>query len=414
MEHRVSRTAKSTIPQYDVIILGAGASGLLCAFTAARRGKRVLVLEKANKVGKKILMSGGGRCNFTNHFVEAEHFLSANPHFCKSALSRYTQWDFIALVEQHRIGYEERNHSQLFCTDSAKDIVAMLMTECDNAGVEVLTHCELSSVTAPDAQAPQYRLAMEQAGQAIQMQCTSLVVATGALSVPTLGGSGIGYDIARQFGLALTERRAGLVPFMFSDSMKSLCERLSGLAVAVTATCNNQSFTENMLFTHRGLSGPAILQISSYWHPGDPLSLDLMPGVAANQWLLQAKQQHAKTRLRTLLGQKLPKALVTELQALWWPQAQESSLAEISDRLLDEIGTRLNGWVLKPSATEGYRTAEVTLGGVDTSGISSKTMETKHQPGLYFIGEVLDVTGHLGGFNFQWAWSSGHTAGLFV
>jgi hypothetical protein len=414
MEYRVSRTTGSAIPQYDVIILGAGASGLLCAFTAARRGRRVLVLEKANKVGKKILMSGGGRCNFTNHFVEAENFLSANPHFCKSALSRYTQWDFIGLVEQHRIGYEERSHSQLFCTDSAKEIVAMLLTECDNAGVEVLTHCELASITAPDAQPALYRLAAEQAGQVMQMECASLVVATGALSVPTLGGSGLGYDIARQFGLVLTERRAGLVPFMFSDSMKSLCERLSGLAVAVTATCNNHSFSENMLFTHRGLSGPAILQISNYWSPGDPLSMDLMPGVAASQWLLQAKQQHAKIRLRTLLGQKLPKAMVAELQAMWWPQAQESPLAEISDRLLDEIGAQLNGWMLKPSATEGYRTAEVTLGGVDTSGISSKTMEAKNQPGLYFIGEVLDVTGHLGGFNFQWAWSSGHTAGLYA
>lgn len=400
--------------QYDVIVLGAGASGLLCAFTAARRGRRVLVLEKANKVGKKILMSGGGRCNFTNQFIEAENFLSANPHFCKSALSRYTQWDFIALVEQHGIAYEERSHSQLFCKDSAKDIVAMLLTECDRAGVEVLTHCELGAITPGADPGSRYRLAVECAAERKTLECASLVVATGALSVPTLGGSGIGYDIARQFGLPLTERRAGLVPFMFSDSMKAVCERLSGLAVEVTATCNGQSFTENMLFTHRGISGPAILQISNYWYPGDVLSLDLLPGVSADQWLVQAKQQNGKSRLRSLLSQKLPKALVAELQALWWPQAQELPLAEMADHLLEQIGRLLNGWVLKPSATEGYRTAEVTLGGVDTAAISSKTMEAKQQPGLYFIGEVLDVTGHLGGFNFQWAWSSGHTAGLFV
>ncbi|WP_373188062.1 NAD(P)/FAD-dependent oxidoreductase [Halopseudomonas sp.] len=400
--------------QYDVVVLGAGASGLLCAFTAAQRGRRVLVLEKANRVGKKILMSGGGRCNFTNHFVEAENFLSANPHFCKSALSRYTQWDFIALVEQHGIAYEERSHSQLFCLDSAKDIVAMLLGECDRAGVEVRTHCDLNKITAIESGQSRYRLAVAQTGNTDTLECTSLVVATGALSVPTLGGSGVGYDIARQFGIGLTERRAGLVPFMFTDATKSLCERLSGLAAEVTVTCNGQSFTENLLFTHRGISGPAILQISNYWHPGDPLSVDLMPGIDASQWLVQAKQQHGKARLRTLLAQKLPKALVNELQSLWWPGAQELPMAEMGDRLLEQIGAQLNGWILKPSATEGYRTAEVTLGGVDTADISSKTMEVKHQPGLYFIGEVLDVTGHLGGFNFQWAWSSGYTAGLFA
>jgi predicted Rossmann fold flavoprotein len=413
----VSKAARPSVQQYDAIILGAGASGLLCAFTAAQRGRRVLVLEKANKVGKKILMSGGGRCNFTNHFVEADNFLSDNPHFCKSALSRYTQWDFIALVEQHGIAYEERSHSQLFCVDSAKDIVNMLLNECDRAGVEIQTHCTIDAIDAIEALesgSSRYGLCVEQAGIRRKLECDSLVVATGALSVPTLGGSGFGYDIARKFDIPLTDRRAGLVPFMFSDNTKSMCERLSGLAVEVAATCNGQSFTENMLFTHRGMSGPAMLQISNYWFPGDPLLIDLMPGVAADHWLLQAKQQQSKTRLRTLLGQKLPKSLVMELQALWWPQAQELPLAEMGDRLLEQIGHQLNTWTLRPSGTEGYRTAEVTLGGVDTAGISSKTLEAKQQPGLYFIGEVLDVTGHLGGFNFQWAWSSGYTAGLFV
>lgn len=400
--------------QFDVIILGAGASGLMCAFVAAQRGRRVLVLERANKVGKKILMSGGGRCNFTNHFVQADNFLSDNPHFCKSALKRYTQWDFIELVERHGIDYEERKHSQLFCKDSAKDIVAMLLAECEWAGVTIRTKCELGSVTTIDKQPFRYQLSVQEADAPKTLQCESLVVATGALSVPTLGGSGIGYDIATQFDLALTERRAGLVPFMFSDALKPICERLSGLALEVQVSCNGQSFTENMLFTHRGISGPAILQISNYWWPGDDIVIDLLPAVDAPQWLLQAKQQSGRSRLKTIMAQHFAKALVSELQALWWANQDDTPLAEFSDRQLTAVGEQLNGWRLRPSGTEGYRTAEVTLGGVDTAGISSKTMEAKTQPGLYFIGEVLDVTGHLGGFNFQWAWSSGYSAGVVV
>lgn len=405
-------SAKSEL--FDVIILGAGASGLLCAFTAAQRGRRVLVLERANKIGKKILMSGGGRCNFTNQLVEPDNFISANPHFCKSALRRYTQWDFIELVERHGISYEERKHSQLFCTDSAKDIVAMLLAECEWAGAQIRTHCEINQIEAPGEGKTRYRIRLQQDGAAQSLECESLVVATGALSIPTLGGSGLGYEIARQFDLPLTERRAGLVPLMFSDAMKPLCERLSGLAVEVTISCNGQSFTENMLFTHRGISGPAVLQISNYWAPGDDILIDLLPGVDAQQWLLQAKQTQGKSRLRTLLGQHLPKGLVAELQLRWWAEHEDTALAEISDKQLIVIGEQLNSWRLKPSASEGYRTAEVTLGGVDTSAISSKTMEVKNQSGLYFIGEVLDVTGHLGGFNFQWAWSSGYSAGLVV
>jgi len=410
----------------DVIVLGAGAAGLMCALTAAKRGRRVLLLERSNKIGKKILMSGGGRCNFSNYSIEADNFLSSNPHFCKSALKRYTQWDFINLVEQHDIAYEERKHQQLFCKDSAKQILAMLRSECEQAGVTIWTHCEISSVGALQTKVAEqantgdanYKLAMLQNKDGIQqshsLTCQSLVIATGALSIPTLGGSGMGYDIANQFGIKLTERRAGLVPFMFSDGLKALCERLSGLSVDVDASCNGQIFSESLLFTHRGISGPAILQISSYWHPGDTISLDLLPGIIAEQWLCEEKVAKSKSRLRTVLQQKLSKALVTELQSLWWPENAEKSLAEFTDQQLKSIGRQLNQWLLKPSATEGYRTAEVTLGGVDTNDISSKTMEAKRQPGLYFIGEVLDVSGHLGGYNFQWAWSSGHAAGNYV
>ncbi|MBQ0719154.1 MAG: NAD(P)/FAD-dependent oxidoreductase [Gammaproteobacteria bacterium] len=404
---------------YDVIILGAGAAGLMCAATAARRGRRVLVLEKANKVGKKILMSGGGRCNFTNYSVEPENYIANNPHFCKSALSRYTPWDFIALVERYGIDYEERKHGQLFCRNSAKEILAMLLGECEQAGVDIKTHCEITAVKTLNADAALLTdnaavYQVDCAVKGLSVSCQSLVVASGALSIPTLGGSGIGYDIARQFALPVTECRAGLVPLMFSDFMKPICERLSGLALEVEVACRGQAFTENLLFTHRGLSGPVILQISNYWQAGDAISIDLLPERDASVWLLAAKQKQGKNRLNTLLNKHLAKALVNELQALWWPKLAASPLAEFSDKHLQAIGEQLNNWCLKPSASEGYRTAEVTLGGVDTHSISSKTLEAKQQPGLYFIGEVLDVSGHLGGFNFQWAWASGYSAGQFV
>tara|TARA_B110000444_G_scaffold255828_1_gene290991 strand:+ start:4042 stop:5280 length:1239 start_codon:yes stop_codon:yes gene_type:complete len=410
----------------NVIVLGAGAAGLMCALTAAKRGRQVLLLEKSNKIGKKILMSGGGRCNFTNYSIEPENFLSNNPHFCKSALKRYTQWDFIQLVEQHGIDYEERKHQQLFCKDSAKQILAMLQSECEQAGVTIWSHCEInsiaalqaSSVTQDDTPEDRYQLELtkgkSETTESHKLVCESLVVATGALSIPSLGGSGMGYDIARQFSLKLTERRAGLVPFMFSDSFKSVCERLSGLSTEVEVSCNGQQFNESLLFTHRGISGPAILQISSYWQPGESISLNLLPGIVAEAWLCEIKLTKGKSLLKTVLQQQLSKALITELQKLWWPEQAETSLAEFSDQQLKTIGRQLNQWTLKPSATEGYRTAEVTLGGVDTDGISSRTMEAKQQPGLFFIGEVLDVSGHLGGFNFQWAWSSAHAAGQYV
>lgn len=397
---------------YDVIILGAGASGLMCALTAAQRGRRVLVLEKANKVGKKILMSGGGRCNFTNHFVEADNFISNNPHFSKAALTRYTQWDFISMVERYQIPYEERRHSQLFCLNSAKDILNMLLDECANAGAEIRTHSELVSISASEVNDSRYQLVVNQQDTTQELSCQSFVVASGALSIPTLGGSGIGYDIARQFGLTLTKRHAGLVPFMFSDAMKQLCEKLAGLALEVELSANKISFTENILFTHRGISGPAALQASNYWNPGDSITVNLLPNVDAGDWLLNAKKEQAKSLLRTVLSHKLSKGLVAELQWLWWHDQAEKPMSEFSDKQLINIGEKLNNWLLRPSGTEGYRTAEVTRGGVDTAGISSKTMEAKNQAGLYFIGEVVDVTGWLGGFNFQWAWSSGYSAGL--
>lgn len=370
------------------------------------------MLEKANKVGKKILMSGGGRCNFTNYFVGAENFISSNPHFCKSALQRYTQWDFIALVEKHGIAYEERKHGQLFCRDSAREILDMLLHECEQGGVEIRTHCELNQIASESEPChTRFRLVLAGADQGSELTCESLVIATGALSIPTLGGSGEGYNVAQQFGIRVTDRRAGLVPFIFSDHIKPLCERLSGVSTQAEITCNDKSFTEDLLFTHRGMSGPVVLQISNYWHPGDLISIDLLPDCDAAQWLLEAKTTRGKTRVGSLLNEKLPRALVQELQALWWPQHGQRAVAELTDRQLSELGEKLNAWHLKPAGTEGYRTAEVTLGGVDTADISSKTMEAIGQTGLHFIGEVLDVTGHLGGFNFQWAWSSGYAAG---
>jgi hypothetical protein len=359
-------------------------------------------------------MSGGGRCNFTNYVVEADNFISGNPHFCKSALKQYTQWDFIAMVERYGIDFEERKHSQLFCINSAKDILDMLLKECERGGVVIKSSCTVERVDATQAswERSTYKVVAAIPEERLSLTCRSLVVATGALSIPTLGGSGFGYELASQFSIPVTERRAGLVPFMFSDALKPVCERLSGLAVEVELACGAQSFRENILFTHRGISGPAALQISNYWYPGQELSIDLLPGRDAVVWLLQQKRDYGKSLLKNRLQHSLAKPLVGELQALWWLELAEIPLAECSDHRLEDVGRLLNCWCVKPSATEGYRTAEVTLGGVDTDALSSKTMEARNQPGLFFIGEVVDVSGHLGGFNFQWAWSSGYVAGM--
>jgi hypothetical protein len=399
---------------YDVIILGAGAAGLMCAITAAKRDKAVLVLEKSNKPGKKILMSGGGRCNFTNLYVEAEHFLSNNPHFCKSALKMFTPEDFISMVEAHGIDYEEKKHHQLFCINSSKDILNMLLAECNKSGVEVRTSVEIEKVNkqAEIASDGRFELSIQSNPQQLAVKCESLVIATGALSIPTLGGSGFGYDLALQFNLPLISRQASLVPFMFSDEIKDLCEALSGLSAPVIISSNNKEFEESMLFTHRGLSGPAVLQISNYWKPGDEIHINLLPTMNASDLLLREKNANNKSTIKKSLSTLLPKALLLKLEDLWWPLHKSHTLSEISNNELITIGGHLNAWALKPSSTEGYRTAEVTLGGVDTNVIDAKTMEIKDHSGLFFIGEVVDVTGHLGGYNFQWAWSSGYSAGL--
>jgi predicted Rossmann fold flavoprotein len=387
----------------DVIVIGGGAAGLMCAIAAGQRGRDVVVLEGSNKVGKKILMSGGGRCNFTNLQTEPSRFISANPHFCKSALSRYTQWDFVSLVEKHSIAYHEKALGQLFCDESSKEIVAMLASECDEAGVKILTRCTDLSITHDAA----YTVSCSRGA----FPSESLVIASGGLSIPRMGASDFGYRLARQFSLRVLETSAGLVPFTLTGALHELSNRLSGVSCNATVTTGNVGFTEDMLFTHRGLSGPAMLQASSFWSPGQKIEINLLPGIDAVDILLAAKKTRPKSLLRVVLADLLPKALVTELQALFWPAVEAVPLAEISDDRLREVATQLRSWSIKPAATEGYRTAEVTLGGVDTDELSSKTMESKHHPGLYFIGEVVDVTGHLGGFNFQWAWSSGQAAG---
>jgi predicted Rossmann fold flavoprotein len=393
-----------TVSNYDVIVLGGGAAGLMCAAAAGARGRRVVVLEGSNKAGKKILMSGGGRCNFTNLHCAPEHFISMNPNFCISALSRYTQWDFIALVEQHGISYHEKTLGQLFCDNSSKDILAMLESECHEAGVEIVTDCKITSAIRDES--------FLVTGSGNHYSAESLVIATGGLSIPKMGASDLGYRLARQFGLRILHTRAGLVPFTFSGAQNDMTARLSGLSLhAELSTDDGRSFVEDILFTHRGLSGPAALQLSSYWNPGDSIHLNLLPEQNAEDLLLKAKANQPKVLLRTLLSAVLPRALILELQQLWWPGYAETRLTEIPDDLLRTIALQLHDWTLKPAATEGYRTAEVTLGGVDTNELSSKTMECKRQPGLYCIGEVVDVTGHLGGFNFQWAWSSGQAAG---
>lgn len=390
----------------DVIIIGGGAAGLMCAITAANRGRCVVVLEGSNRVGKKILMSGGGRCNFTNLHCEASRFISHNPHFCISALSRYTQWDFIALVEKHGIPYHEKTLGQLFCDNSSKDIVAMLLAECQSAGVEVTTHCKIDSVEYVD----EFSVVSDKG----KFTSASLVVASGGLSIPRMGATGLGYQLARQFGHSVLDTCAGLVPLTFSGAVHEMTGRLSGVSTPASVSTNGASFSEDILFTHRGLSGPAILQLSSYWSPGNEIHIDLLPGQDAVRLLLDTKKSQPRSLLRTLLASVLPRALVVELQQLFWAEITETPLTEISDDRLTRIAQDLSQWSLKPAATEGYRTAEVTLGGVDTTELSSRTMESTQQSGLYFIGEVVDVTGHLGGFNFQWAWSSGWAAGQEV
>ena len=390
----------------DVVIIGAGAAGLMCAATAAARGRRVLLLDHANKAGKKILMSGGGRCNFTNLYCEPSNFLSENPHFCKSALARYTQWDFLALVGKHGVPYHEKKLGQLFCDHKASDILDMLLAECDQAGVQLHLNTSVSQI---DKMETGYRLQTSMG----ELHCQSLVIATGGLSIPTLGATGFGYQVAQQFGHQLLPTRAGLVPFTLTDpQLKALCTELSGTSVEdCVVSCNGQSFKENILFTHRGLSGPAILQISSFWQPGDTLHIDLLPHIDLPEWLTEQQRERPNSELKTLLGELFTKKMAALLVDNWFVN---KPLKQHTPAELKAIAQRLADWQLVPAGTEGYRTAEVTLGGVDTREVSSKTLESLKSPGLYFVGEVLDVTGHLGGFNFQWAWASGYAAAQYV
>ena len=391
----------------DVVVIGGGAAGLFCALTAGQRGRRVLVLDSSNKVGKKILMSGGGRCNFTNLHIEPENYISSNPHFVKSALSSYTQWDFISLVEKHGIAYHEKTLGQLFCDESSKLILKMLLDECADAGVSVKTHCQIDALEKTENGFSLHSSLGE-------VRAERVVVATGGLSIPTLGSSGFGYELAEQFGLTVLDRMPALVPFTFSDFMKPVCENLAGLSVDVIMSSGGQSFREGLLFTHRGLSGPVALQISSYWSPGESIEINLLPDEDAIEYLLHAKAAQGRSLLKSVLSHVLPKTLVAELEGLLWSTYARTPLAEIPDSVIRALGSKLQAWTLKPSGTEGYRTAEVTLCGIDTRHLSSKTMECLDHPGLYFIGEVVDVTGHLGGYNFQWAWSSGYAAGSAV
>ncbi|MDD2052635.1 NAD(P)/FAD-dependent oxidoreductase [Pseudomonas putida] len=392
------------MPATEVVIIGAGAAGLMCAFSAAARGRKVMLIDHANKAGKKILMSGGGRCNFTNMYTEPGNFLSQNPHFCKSALARYTQWDFIAMVAKHGVPYHEKKLGQLFCDNKSSDILEMLLNECEQAGVSLHLDTSVQQIDKLDSG---YRLQTTLG----QLDCQSLVVATGGLSIPTLGATGFGYQIAKQFGHMLLPTRAGLVPFTITDQLKALCSELSGTSVDCLVSCNSQSFRENILFTHRGLSGPAILQISSFWEPGDSVEINLLPDHDALQWLQGQQAERPNSELKTLLGELFTKKMANLISEHWFVS---KPMKQYTPAELAEVASRLSAWHVVPAGTEGYRTAEVTLGGVDTREVSSKTMESLKSPGLYFIGEVLDVSGHLGGFNFQWAWASGYAAAQFV
>lgn len=393
----------------DVLILGASAAGLMCAIEAGKRKRSVLVLDHANKAGKKILMSGGGRCNFTNYQISAENYISHNPHFCKSALSRFTQSDFIQLVEKHHIPFHEREHGQLFCDHSAKDILNMLLDECRQVGANIQLNTQIVNLQKDKTSG--FTIDVEHEQSHFNIHCHALVIATGGLSIPKMCASPIGYKIAEQFGIKVWPTQAGLVPFTLHTPAKEKFTPLSGIAVDSLVNNTRQQFRENILFTHRGLSGPAILQISSYWIPGETITINLLPDHDLYQLLSLAREIHPNKKLKTELGLYLPRRLISvfiEINLL------EQPLQHLTQQDLKYISDALQNWTLKPNGTEGYRTAEVTLGGVDCDALSSKTMQSKNVPGLYFVGEVVDITGWLGGYNFQWAWSSGWCAGQYV
>ncbi|USR95578.1 BaiN/RdsA family NAD(P)/FAD-dependent oxidoreductase [Aliivibrio fischeri] len=390
----------------DVVVIGAGAAGLMCAAEAAKRGRSVLVVDHAKKPGRKILISGGGRCNFTNYDVTASNYVCQNPHFVKSALSQYTNWDFISLISKYGIEFEEREHGQLFCVDSAKEIVDMLLKECELVGVNYRYRCEISDIEKTDTG---FTLMLD----SDELACESLVVATGGLSMPKLGATPFGYQIAEQFGLSMIPTTAGLVPFTLHKEDKEAFSELSGIAIPVVVESENgSSFKENLLFTHRGLSGPSILQISSYWKAGQRVTIDLLPNDDLSEELDKMRESNPNQSIKNSLAKLLPKRVVETL--LNKTIFNERSLKQVNPKEQQELCSLLHKWQVLPNGTEGYRTAEVTLGGVNTDELSSKTMESKKVPGLYFVGEVMDVSGWLGGYNFQWAWSSGYVAGINV
>ncbi|MBE9536365.1 MAG: NAD(P)/FAD-dependent oxidoreductase [Proteobacteria bacterium] len=389
----------------DVVIIGAGASGLMCAIEAGKRGRKVVVLDHASKPGSKILISGGGRSNFTNYDVGADNYISGNAHFCKSALSQFSQWDFISMMESYGIPFCERSHGQLFCDKSARDILNMLLEECERYSVSIRMSCKIELI---EREAGHHFLAHSSRGD---FHCQSLVIATGGLSLPDSGATPFGYKLAKQFGINICPTSPGLVPLTLQPQDKARFSPLSGIAVDAMVRCLDKSFRENLLFTHRGLSGPAILQISSYWKPGADIIIDLLPDSDLEEKLLAEKQKGSGLKLKTILTKKLPKRLIASVIE---ETKLEQSLQEMSRDSIKNVVDGIRHLIIRPNGTEGYRTAEVTLGGIDCDEVSSKTMECRNVPGLYFTGELLDVTGWLGGYNLQWAWSSGWTAGQYV
>ncbi|MDV7341541.1 NAD(P)/FAD-dependent oxidoreductase [Terasakiella sp. A23] len=388
----------------DVLIIGAGAAGMMCAIEAGKRGRKVLVIDHAKKLAEKIRISGGGRCNFTNMDVQPKNFISQNPHFCKSALKRYTNWDFISLISEYNITYHERDHGQLFCDDSAQLIIDMLSGQCRKAGAEIRLNTKVEGVTKNDTG---FLIMTDET----EIECEHLVIATGGLSIPKIGASNFGLKQAEVMGLNVIHPRPALVPFTFDHDTTQKLNGFAGISLDAEITCNKMSFREALLFTHKGISGPSVLQISSYWSPGDEVHINLLPGTDLFEKLKEAKQNNPKQEAKTMLATLLPKRLAHRLVEI---SDCTGRLAELPDKKFRALATSVNDWTLLPSGTEGYRTAEVMSGGVDTNELSSKTFETKKIPGLFFIGEVLDVTGHLGGYNFQWAWSSGYCAGQYV
>ncbi len=392
----------------DVLIIGAGAAGLMCAHTAGARGRSVMIIEHTDNIGEKVRISGGGRCNFTNIHTAPDKFISNNPHFCRSALTRFTPHDFIKMVDAHGIAYHEKTLGQLFCDHSATDIINMMINLCRAANVQIHTK---TTVNALSKNADGTFIARTTIGN---ITAQSVVIATGGLSIPKIGATPFGYDIATQFGINIIPPRAGLVPLTFDPIILDHTKELSGISIdpADITSPSKKTFREAMLFTHRGISGPAVLQISSYWNPGEDITINLCPTIDLKSWIKDQRKTHPKSMISTALASILPKRLVDQIMAEGGPLPDR--IADISDKIFDKIAARINHWTIKPSGSEGYRTAEVTLGGVDTTQISSKTFESMATPGLYFIGEVLDVTGHLGGYNFQWAWSSAWCAGQYV